>query len=542
MKATSWVDGKIFTRFLEILPGFTAWSILLLPFVFARILPAAVAYFILAFNLYWFTKSINIMRHMLRSFNRMWRSMKIDWLERCKAVSKDPAAFKDYLWKEYRRTKSGFSQRNWQEIDNLGDNLSVIKDWRQIYHVFFITNFQEEFDITESTYESLRDCHYPNDHIIIVSCGEKRDEEGYTVVKNEIQKKFGKDFKDIQYYMHEVVPGEVRGKGSNLYSAGHKFIEYFNQKYPDILPEDVLVTTLDADHIIHPEYLGMLTYKYIIDANRHRKTYQPVALLFNNIWDAPAPSRILAVASSFWQMVESVRPYRMRTFAAHTQSLSTLLVADFWSNKTIVEDGHQYWRTYFAYNGDQEMVGLQIPVFQDCVVSTSFLSTLKNQYLQRRRWAWGISDFPFIVKNFIRHPEIEFGEKLLQTFRHFGGSISWSTATFLIAFAWVPLTFNQTFQDTVLAHNVSIFSSNMLRLAWVGIFANMWVYLLLLPPLPGHKKRTDYIGMFAQWLVAPVVSILFSSLPALESQTRLMFGKYLDVFWVTPKIRVRHKD
>jgi hypothetical protein len=542
MKSADWIDRKAFTRLLEIFPGFVAWSILLIPFIFARILPAGVAYFILAFNLYWFLKSVNIMRHMIRSFNRMWRSMKLDWLERCKAVSVDLAAYKESLWQEYLRTKSSFSRRNWQEIENLGENSTVVKDWSNIYHVLFVTNYQEEFAITEPNYQAIKDCNYPNDHIIIVSCGEKRDEENYLEVSAEIQKHFGSSFKDIQYYMHEVLDGEVRGKGSNLYSAGHKFMEHFSDKYPDIRPEDVLVTTLDADHIMHPEYLANLTYKYIIDANRHRKTYQPVALLFNNIWDAPAPSRILAINSSFWQMVESVRPYRMRTFAAHTQSLKTLLVTDFWSNKTIVEDGHQYWRTYFAYNGDHEMVGLQIPVYQDCVMAETFLTTLKNQYLQRRRWAWGISDFPYIVKNFIRHSEISFGEKFIQTFRHFGGSISWSTATFLIAFAWVPLIFNQSFQDTVLAHNVSIFSSNMLRLAWVGIFANMWLYFTMLPPLPDYKKKRDYIGMMAQWLIAPVVSIFFSSLPALDSQTRLMFGRYLDVFWFTPKVKIRRKD
>ena len=442
----------------------------------------------------------------------------------------------------YEETKTKFAYRNWQEIDNLGNNLSVIKDWHQIYHVLFVTNYQEEFYITEPTYEAIKNSNFPSDHIIIVSCGEKRDVENYQVVKGEIEKKFGRDFKDIQYYMHDVVPGEVRGKGSNLYSAGHKFLKYFRQSYPEIRPEDVLITTLDADHIVHADYLSNLTYKYIIDANRHRKTYQPIALLFNNIWDAPAPSRILAISSSFWQMVESVRPYRLRTFAAHSQSLKTLILTDFWSNKTVVEDGHQYWRTYFAYNGDQEMVGLQVPVYQDCVMAEGFWLTLKNQYLQRRRWAWGISDFPFIIKNFIKHPEIPLGEKFIQTWRHFAGSISWSTATFLIAFAWVPLSFNPAFQDTVLAHNVSIFSSNMLRLAWVGIFANMWIYLLLLPPLPKHKKRFDYIAMFAQWLIAPIVSIFFSSLPALESQTRLMLGQSLDVFWVTPKVRVRHKD
>jgi hypothetical protein len=109
----------------------------------------------------------------------------------------------------------------------------------------------------------------------------------------------------------------------------------------------------------------------------------------------------------------------------------------------------------------------------------------------------------------------------------------------LIAFAWLPMMFNQAFQDTVLAHNVAIFSSNLLRLAWGGVFANGWNYLLILPPLPKDRRKSDYVGMILQWVIAPLVAIFFSSLPALESQTRLLLGQSLDVFRVTPKVRVK---
>lgn len=540
-----WTESRAFTRFLEIIPGLSAWLFLLMPFALAPIIPVFVAYFILAFNLYWFLKAINMARHLIRGSLAMKRNIKIDWAKRCEKVSTDPAKYLDELEARYLKGRKRIDLYDYEEIENLNGKYSLIKDWRDIYQVVFITNFQESFEITKPTYQAVCDSNFPNDRIIVVSCGEKRDEEDYTLVSKQLEEEFGKKFKKIMFFMHEDHDGEIKGKGSNLYSAGHKFMDWVNKEMPELKPENVLVTTLDADHLVNSQYFARLTYKYIVDPSRDRKTYQPVPVLFNNIWDAPALNRITAVASSLWQIIEAMRPYRLRTFAAHAQNLQTLLVTDFWSNQTIVEDGHQFWRTYFAYNGDIQMVPLLVPVYQDCVLAETYVKTFVNQYKQRRRWAWGITDFPFVVKNFIKHPEIPFGEKFLQTFRQFAGHFSWATASFLIAFAWIPLIFNAEFQNTVLAHNVTYYSSWMARLAWIGIIANVWTYFSFLPPKPAHYSSTRYIGMVLQWILSPIMAIFLSSLPAFEAQNRLMFGHYMDVFWVTPKHRkstISNKD
>jgi hypothetical protein len=60
--------------------------------------------------------------------------------------------------------------------------------------------------------------------------------------------------------------------------------------------------------------------------------------------------------------------------------------------------------------------------------------------------------------------------------------------------------------------------------------------MVLLPPRPKKYSVWRSVMMYVQWVFVPFVSVIFGSLPAVEAQTRLMLGQYLE-FWVTPKAR-----
>jgi len=538
----TWIDSRWFQRFLEIVPGLSVWIVIIFPFAFAYPFPLIVAYFILIFNLYWFLKAFNIARHLINGLYHMKYNMRTDWFKRCQAVSEDLPAFSDKLGREYQKNANNIFKKikyrdlkkEIEELENLEGRQELVKSADDIVHLAMIPTYKESFQILDETLDYLMKSNYPSKKIIVVVTGEERDKTSFNKISNALEKKYQTTFRNLIFYIHEDKEGEVKGKGANITSAGRKMMKFINSEGLD--PGNILVTTLDADHIVHKEYFARLTYKYIIDPDRDRKTYQPVALLFNNIWDAPAPNRVAAIASSFWILVESMRPYRLKTFASHTQSLKTLLVTDFWSNQTIVEDGHQYFRTYFAFNGNIEMVPLLLPIYQDCLLDETLFTTFKSQYLQRRRWAWGASDFPFVVKNFLKHPEIPLREKIVQTFRQYVSHLSWASSSLLLATAWIPLLFNEQFMDSVIAHNVTRYSSSLAIIAWVGVFFSVWTYIALLPKKPEQYSHFRYIGMITQWIFTPPVAILLSSLPSVDAQTRLMFGKYLE-FWVTPKIR-----
>ncbi len=529
----TWVESKFFQRLLEIIPGFLAWSFIFSPIILGIFAPSILAFFLLSYAFYWLIKSLNISRHLITGFIHLRRNMKLNWLKMCERTE-NIKELQKYLESRYQKNKKSQNYREMLDIQNLSGKQKKILNWKDINHLALVAVSKERLDILEPTVKSLLDANYPQKKLIVVIAAEAAYEKTFKKDIKIIEKKYANKFLEFRWYLHHVKEGEVVGKGPNMTSAMRLFWKEFKGK---INTEKTIVTNLDADHIVHKEFFAKLTYSYVIDPNRDKKTYQPVALLFNNIWDAPAMNRVTAAGSSFWLMTEAMRAYRLRTFAAHSQTLKMLLLTDFWSVKTIVEDGHQYWRTYFALNGDHYMVPLLLPVYQDAVIGESQWLSFKNQYMQKRRWAWGVSDFPYVVTKSIEHKEIPLHERLLQIWRHFSGTFSWSTSSFVLALGWIPLQLNTAFQDTILAQNIMIYISQMLRFAWVGLFANVWISFILLPERPKNYGAWRNILMVTQWFFAPITAIFLNSLPALESQTRLMLGKKLDVFWITPKFR-----
>ena len=57
----------------------------------------------------------------------------------------------------------------------------------------------------------------------------------------------------------------------------------------------------------------------------------------------------------------------------------------------------------------------------------------------------------------------------------------------------------------------------------------------MLPPRPARYKKIRTIGMLIQWFLMPVTALVYSSLSAYYSQTRLMLGRYMTKFDVTEK-------
>jgi hypothetical protein len=167
-------------------------------------------------------------------------------------------------------------------------------------------------------------------------------------------------------------------------------------------------------------------------------------LFLNNIWDAPAPMRVIATGNSFWNIINSLRPHMLRNFSSHSQSMAALIDMDFWSTRTIVEDGHHFWRSYFRYDGHYDVVPIYVPIYQDAVLSSTYRKTLKAQFVQVRRWAYGVSDVPYVaIKVFGPGRTVPLWDGISKFVRLLDGHVSWASSSLVLLFgAWAPLFLN----------------------------------------------------------------------------------------------------
>lgn len=526
-------ERKLGYRLLEILPGALTWSILILPFVLAFVNPFALAVIIIAYLLAWFLKAVGLSTRVIQSYGAMRCHQALDWAPLIADLD-DPKAS---LW---RLDKSQEELPDWHQKNlnmlaaRSGDTLRS----GDIFQAVIIPTYNEPKEVLELTIKHILKTNYDLKKIILILAPEQRDGGKVVVACSQLVKKYKHRFYFMQSVPHppKYEVGEIKGKGSNARHSGLWLKTWLKKKH--IAYSNVILTTLDSDHHPDPNYFSELSYVYIMSPDRKHTSYQPISLLTSNIWDAPAPMRVLALGTSFWMMIVSMRPHMLRNFAAHGQGMDALVDCDFWSTRTIVEDGHQYWRTFFRYEGKHEVFPILSPIYQDAVLAKTYKRTFKAQFLQIRRWAWGASDIPYVIyKGFFTRNSVPKLDLFLKTVRLVEGHVSWATSSLILAFAaFIPVYVNPRGRESFVANQLPIIASYIQTVAMLGVLVTLFLSFKLLPKKPARYKKTRHITMVLQWAIMPATSILFTSTAALVAQTRLMFGRYIGNFDVTDKI------
>lgn len=530
---------KLQRRFWEILPGFTSWTLLALPVIFSFVWPAGVAYFIIIFDVYWLTKALVIGTHLLFGYMHMKRAMRIDWLERLYQTS-DLQALSDNLLKKFHLVKGFESKRlkeEWEQVELIRNRPEAQKPWQSVIHAVIYAIYKESYEVVAASLHGCVGANYPKDKMVIVLALEERAGAPALELAERIKTEFAGVFKDILVTVHpDGIAGEIKAKGANVYHAGCELRKYIDEQH--IAYDDVMVSCFDADTLPSRQYFANLTYNYVLIPERTFRSYQPIPLFSNNIWDVPMVNRLMAFSSSYWQIIESTRPYRLVNFSSQAMSLATLVDIDFWDRYVVSEDSKQFYRAFYHYDGNHQVVPIFTPVSMDAVLGINYWETIKGQYIQKRRWAWGIEHFSYVVgKFFEKRGKMTLYQRIIHPFRIYEGHISWATSSLVIALGgWLPLILSADFRSSILAYHLPVLASYLLSLTWIGIGLQAFIAIKILPPKPAKYGKLKFLEMFVMWGLMPFSGILFGSIPALDAETRLMLGKYLG-FHVTDKQR-----
>ena len=543
-------------RLLEILPGALSYTMIILLFALSIISPALGSYYLLLIIAVTLVKAVGIVYRTIQGYNAAKRAEKVNWHERLVDLETPHERYEELL--KHKCKEFAFNEH----VENL-KLLSVGKDLvlsesevvvddpisfpkpKEIYHAVIMVAYNEGLETLIPTVEAVRDGSFDNERIIFVFGYEERGGEAMVENAKVLKEKFKNDFFEFITVMHpKDLKDEIQGKGPNLNFAAGELLEFVKKK--KIPLKNVIVTSLDSDNKMSKWYLDYVAYQFIVHPNRQHLSYQPVSLFTNNIWDAPAPMRIIAISNSFFNIISSMRSHTLKNFASHSQPLLALSEMGFWSKKTIVEDGHQYWRSLFFFKGNYEVLPIHVAIYQDAVMEETLIKTLKAQFVQLRRWDYGASDVAYVGVRLFSKDRKQIGKMpFLPLFAKFvrllEGHVTLAAISPMVAFGgWVPKIINSRSKD-LLTFNLPNTISLIQIFASVGLMTTILLSLKMLPPRPKEVK-TPRILMILQWLLMPVVAIVYQSFAAFYSQTRLLTGNYMEKFDVTKKVVKTKKD
>lgn len=481
-------------RLMEIIIGISTWLVITMPLWLSFWHPAVVAYFVLMFNVYWLYKSGVLGVNAIRSYLKLSAYVREDW--------------KKLAEKE--------------------------KDWQKIHHVVIIPEYKEPYSVLRDTLENLTKQDFPKERLFVILATEERDEKAPQIAA-DLKKEFNNHFGKFIITKHALTSGEVSGKSSNMAHAAQEATKILEKEKIDI--NLTTVTSCDADALLHPKYFSYLSYLFLRDAERKYHFYQSAIMFYSNIWKVSLPGRVLNTLGSIWSLAQLVLEHRLINFSTYSLSLATAKEIGYWSRKVIPEDYHMFFKTYFKLGEKVKTKPIFLPTLADGAESTSFFKTLFNQYEQVKRWAWGVSDDPWLIKNLFLRKEIPLRDRMTKLFYVLvDNHLVWPTNWFIMNLGSnLPPLINPAFERTILGHTLPFLSSVVLSLSAVFLVVVVVIDLKLKPARPVTYPKWKIPFLYLQWLSLPIVGFFLSSLPGLDAHTRLLLGKRLE-YRVTEKI------
>ncbi len=484
-------------RFLEILPGVFSWTLILFPIWGSLVIPELVAYYVIGFSVYWLYRSLSMSVLSIFGHFKIQASIRFPWLK------------------------------------DLQDQYP--SNWSSVHHVIVIPTYKEPLSTLERTLQSLSTQTYPLTNLHIMLSFEVREGKDGQDKAKELHAQFDSRFGHFWTTFHPDIEGEVKGKSSNVCWGAKRAKEFMvDQSHFPI--EKITITSEDADALFHPSYFAALTFSFLSSPLPFNRIWQGCIAFYNNIWQVHAPIRVLSSLFSVTQLYILMRKDRLINFSTYSTSLKHIVDIGYWDTDVIPEDYRLFFKSYFAKKGKFEVEPIFLPIYVDAAEAHGFWQSMINQYEQLKRWAWGVSDDAYIIRQYVLSEEIPFWEKTIRVLKtiedHFMWPVNWFATT---TAAFFPPLLNESFGRTILGKTLPQTISALLTASLISMVVVFVIDALNRPPRESKHPWLSIILQPFEFLLLPVIGFFFSALPGLDAHTRLMLGKYIE-YRVTEKV------
>lgn len=486
---------------LEIFPGSITWTVLAIP---------VTAAFIIRFNdpsllwilglgailldAYWFLRTAFTVRGVRRTLAKVREVEQIDWGAR------------------YRELLAGQAAP-------------------EIVHCALIPTYTEKYEVLKGTVAALASQEYPG-HLKVCAIITRETDLGGIENVARLRDEYGSSFAAFLHIKDPLLPGIVVGKSAAMSYAGPVLRQACDEM--GLKPALTLVTDLDSDFRLHPQYFAYITSQFLSVEEPLTSIWQPIPVFLNNLWRVPAAIRVMATAATQWQMFLHQHPERLVMFSSYTMSMQMLSDVGYWDDDVIPEDSRFFWKSFFHYGERLHVRPAFMTVSGDAPRSRDYAASHVTQYNQIKRWAWGATDIPYVSRRMVEHPEIPIRLRI-QRFRYLlFNHLSWATVPLLLLFGGaLPTMVDLDYSLSLFATVIDWTTFGILTLTFLNTIALIQVDHIMCPkPANWRWLRRRYADL--QLFLYPIAALALSVIPALEAQTRLMFGAYLE-YTVTEK-------
>jgi cellulose synthase/poly-beta-1,6-N-acetylglucosamine synthase-like glycosyltransferase len=480
-------------RVLEVLPPVVAWTALTSPAWAAIIAPELLGYFLVAFAAYWLWRSCEFSAGLLIGLAQMHLAQRRDW------------------------AAAGAQLPNYQRM----------------HHLVIVPTYKESDEILSETLACLARQTLPPDRIAVVMAFEQRDPHA-TARAARLSQRFARHFGHWLITIHPDLPGEVKGKSSNLAWAARR-VEQELIATGLLDPRNLLVTVCDADSRTDPQYLAALGHQVLSHPDGRLHIYQPAILFYANYARLAFPLRAVSSVFSLYSLARLAATHRLIPQSTYSLSWWAARRVGFWDVDVVPEDSHMFFKVWLHLGKRVRTRAIHLPVYADAAEGFNLWRSATSTYQQIRRWAWGVSDVPYLTLRTLRARHIPWHVRFSRVGWYIEEHLVWPAHWFLLTLGgMLPPLLNHTYARSPLGVWQTAAFSTLLGLCLPSLVLAILADVLLKWRSGDQRNLLVLLGGLIGFALLPLTGLALVALPALDAHTRLLFGRSL-AYQVTEK-------